>query len=398
MGIKSSKTAVSNDANCNDDKVLIGSDWKGSNVEQIKEKLTSLLLLEKLKDQKEDDHIKWMTGNNLNRIFKIVGLDKIIFKTCPFIDTQVSIRGKFVGYNNKLMARVYNIQLAEDICTKYNLHLLYIPKYEVIQINGLKILIEEYLDINPTDSYQDELYDTYAESLTPALKQLKIFMEHSGYRDVNGRNNPVLDHNPLHQGDRRIALIDLEHMEGEYNSKVIDFLFRKDQILEMFPSDDEYSSDRKIRRIKEIEERRTLQQFYKDRNIITGREPIQVENMGDLGLNLEETGTYKNLTGYSIEDGPIYEHVTITMYETIVIVIREINEELLRTREENSVIGKRHICLSIHRGEIETLINLGPKYCNIDDTWVGQIIRALESKKYIFKLIHTNGHGFFIQV
>lgn len=76
------------------------------------------------------------------------------------------------------------------------------------------LIAEESMDINPEESVQEEFYHEYSKELDETARQLAIFVAKTGFNDVKLGNIPILNEADGFVGPRRIALIDLEHMES----------------------------------------------------------------------------------------------------------------------------------------------------------------------------------------
>lgn len=141
--------------------------------------------------------IRWYSPPaDRNRIFQILG-DNRIFKMQP-------------ESNEKIEQRFDNMMKARVVCTTHQLGLLYVPKatkFEVVHEGRSYVIIaEEFLNISHSDSLQEELFYKYAKGLTETMRQVAVFIAHTGFSDSEWRNLPLLD-------SHRVALIDLEHME-----------------------------------------------------------------------------------------------------------------------------------------------------------------------------------------
>lgn len=112
--------------------------------------------------------------------------------------------------NQKTEQRFDNMIKARNVCSLYRLGLLVIPqakKFNVTYKNqSYSVIAEQYLNILPTDGLQEDMYFKHAKGLLETMRQIAIFVAKTGFSDVEWRNIPLLD-------SRRVALIDLEHME-----------------------------------------------------------------------------------------------------------------------------------------------------------------------------------------
>lgn len=149
--------------------------------------------------------------------------------------------------------------------------------------------------------------------------------------------------------------------------------------------------------MKEINSYNKLIQYYENKNILTGKEPIQVD-LNSLGLDLGEEGLIELYTE-SEKD----EFQTITMKKVVEDVLEQINKLIQNKSDKESVQGKRYILLNTNKKPLNQYTSLGlPKHYYTEEEekmgWLNRIIAALIDKGHIFKLDKVNGHGYFIQV
>lgn len=118
--------------------------------------------------------------------------------------------------------RYKNMILAETIVRTHNLGLLIIPRAKIIklEIDYLSritqefpaFIVEEKLNFTPHTASQKALFHRDENTLKEVVRQLAIFICKTGYDDVEWRNNPIMIDNNNMKTDRKIALIDIEHM------------------------------------------------------------------------------------------------------------------------------------------------------------------------------------------
>src|SRR5690606_32895894 len=161
------------------------------------------------------------------------------------------------------------------------------------------IIAERKLDLNPSESAQEQYFEEYASSLNETIRQLAVFICNTGYSDVEWRNNPVLNNSLNEFGQRKIGLIDIEEMDSkttglfgggfgrrglvrcvnEEQGKIVEKVAKQNSVsTSSFAS--AYS-----RRKEELEKVRKLKKYYDTNNIVTGYEPLKVD-VSTLGLNL----------------------------------------------------------------------------------------------------------------
>lgn len=129
---------------------------------------------------------------------------------------------KMANDSSKTELRYKNMILAETIVRTHNLGLLIIPRAKIIalEINFSSIItkefpafiVEEKLNFTPHTASQKALFHRDENTLEEAIRQLAIFICKTGYTDVEWRNNPIMIDNNM-KTDKKIALIDLEHLE-----------------------------------------------------------------------------------------------------------------------------------------------------------------------------------------
>ncbi|MDF2549884.1 MAG: hypothetical protein K0S07_951 [Chlamydiales bacterium] len=340
----------------------------------------------------DDSEIEWLSRGN-NRVFRLKEDPSLVFKT-------VSKRPRFA-----------NMVRAKEICLAKRLNLLIIPKAKEIQIDGdqgqkFPLIAEESLDLNPIPSIQEDLYRTHAEELQDAVCQLATFIAKTGFNDVTWRNIPVLNQPSGLQ--KRIALIDLEHMESAISGFLGDInngscgLIRcvsEGQIDRVIAEADRQGValdpmevlQAKNARLEQIDADRRLFAFYERQNIITGKEPLEVD-VAQLGLDLALRCQSRNTNS-----------AAFTLKDAVEEVIQEINRQIQDSSDHDSLKGKRCIFLTINSGRtrlyhIESLRKQST-FGNgeSEDSWLHHIIQALIHQGHLFQIIELNTYGYFIQ-
>ncbi|MBS4166975.1 MULTISPECIES: DUF648 domain-containing protein [unclassified Neochlamydia] len=375
-------------------------------------------LIPKIISREDDEAIKWLAkGNNL--VFRIKETSNVVYKMArPGI--SVFRGGKWLNSKAISNERFDNMIEAKKVCLANDLGLLIIPhgrKFDV-EVSGVAytLIAEESLDFNPNESAQEELYHTYSRELNETARQLAIFVAKTGFNDVTWRNIPILNEIPEFHGPRRVALIDLEHM----NSAINGFLgyFNKNGFLGDFNgsrglvhcvSEEQIdiviaearkqgvaistvqAKEAKARRLKEFEDDKRLRTLYTDKGVVTGKEPIQVD-LASLGLDLTEESDLK------------WEKQTVTLREVAEDVIAEMNRLIQNSSDQASTKGKRYFVLNTSKDPFSIYSTLGLPSAKVFITeeeekqlWLRRIVQALVDKGHIFKLDQVNGHGYFIQ-
>lgn len=375
-----------------------GIDIPQTTIEKIK------TLRPKILGRQDDTEITWHArGNNL--VFSLTTDPDLIFKMAP-PGRGVVRAGRTVTAQQLSILRFANMVKAVEVCTANRLNLLVVPHAKMFNIDGMTLIAEERVNINQNESAQEHLY--HLSGLNETARQLAIFIAKTGFSDVEWRNIPLIDTTPEFQGNRQIALVDLEDMDGAdtgifggglgrrglirclHSEEQIDMVLAEAQrqgIRSQNPSPEQI----KARRMEEIQRDRELHQFYERNGILeNARKPIHVADLSSLDLNLEELGQTRE---------------KITLRDAVIDVIAQINEAIANAPENAAIKGKRYIRLNTNDDRKLRLYNRS----GIDRSsfllteeeeqqiWLRQIINALVTKGHLFKLCEVNSHGYFIQ-
>ncbi len=388
---------------------------KGIDIHQAIGKIQALM--PKILKDEDDDAVEYLKGS---KVFKLKDLPNYVFKMGVSSDNAKTLhKGKFIDDKEIMEDRYENMIKAKEVCLVNNLALLIIPhaKKFTLDINdGRKcvIIAEECMDINHEESAQEEFYHVYSKELNETARQLAIFVAKTGFNDVSWRNIPLINEAKDYKGPRRVALIDLEHMEsivngfnGDGNGSCGLIRCVSEEQLDIVIEEARkhginINKDKKERRLEEIESYKKLQLYYEDKGIVTGKEPIQVD-IDALGLNLAEQGEIRAYV--EDEDGKVkWEKQIVTLRKATEDVVKEINSLIQQKSDHESTKGKRHIVLSTNEDPFSRYNNLGGHadkfFLNEEEAkmlWLNQIIQALIDKGHIFKLEKVNGYGYFIQ-
>lgn len=373
-------------------------------------------LMPKIQAGKDDPEIQWLK-NDQTEVFRLTAAPHLVFKMHTSQNAGVVRFGE--GYlmgDAVLRSRLANTVKAKEICLLNQLDLLTVPQVKQIEVSAggrkLTVLAEQALDVRAEDSAQEEIYRTQAKRLNKTVGQLATFIAETGFCDVIWRNIPVIDEPTGFQGDLRIGLIDLEDLSdaksglvgGACNGSVglVNCLFDEDQIDAVLEQASQKgvlrSRDSKTaikqERLDEIAENRRLLEFYQKKGILNDpRKPLAVD-IDSLDLNLEEVGMVR-LYGEKTK-------LQVTMREVVKLVIDQINKEMRKTKDGESVKGKRFILLNTNH-KLRSYDQLGFPSGTIitrdmeKQAWIHRIIDALIKKGHLFKLDRVNGHGYFIQ-
>jgi hypothetical protein len=180
----------------------IGINISESTLNKLKKLLPDILLKKDLKE------IVWLSKAN-NLVFKLKNVGQFVFKTTNPLRCSVQS-------NMNINSRFQNMMTAMKICRVNNLNLLVIPhaKQFKLKASGKShlFIVEEFIDLNPDIKMQQHYYHKNTECLDETIKQLAVFILKTGFFDVKYDNIPLINEKAGFQGYRRVALIDLEHI------------------------------------------------------------------------------------------------------------------------------------------------------------------------------------------
>ncbi len=372
-------------------------------------------LMPKIKRQEEDPGIEWLSHRD-TQVFRLTEAPNLVFKMFTAQGVSSMINGRFMNGEEQIRNRFNNMIKAKEICLTHRLGLITIPHAKMFEVEAdrrtFPVIAEQSLNVQATESAQEELYRNHADDLGQAVRQLGTFIAETGFNDVVWRNIPVVDEAPGFQGARRIGLIDLEHMEsaesgilGSWNGScgLVRCLFSEEQMDAVLNDAKQKgivshseAEQIKARRLEEIRSDRQLLDFYQRKGILADhRKRIEVD-LNTLGLNLDEAEETKvaHIVRNGTDDGDELRYGTesVSMREVAGETIAEINRLIQETAENESVKGKRYILLDTHHGVGRNYVRLGRQ-----TPWLRRIINALVEKGHLFKLVEENAHGYFIQ-
>lgn len=372
--------------------------------------------------RKEEGGVKLYNSQGNHRVFSLDTAPEYIFKMKAYKSCIT------MGRDDTMKARYQTMINAQVVCQTHQLGLLIIPNAKLFTVEAdgeeYEIIAEKKLDLNPSESAQEQYFEEYASSLNETIRQLAVFICKTGYSDVEWRNNPVLNDAPDKFGSRKIGLIDIEEMDSKITGLFGGGLGRRGlvrcvneeqgKIVESVAKENGVSTSSfasvYARRKKEIDQGDKLKQHYVKHNIVTGSEPLQVD-VSALGLDLTEEAEIEEIvrdeSGKVVlkDDDCVYQTRKIKFEEVVEGVVKEINKSIQEKPETDSVKGKRYFVLSVNRGLLYSYnqlgLHTGNSYISDEDyenkRWVRRIINALVEKEYLFNLEKVNGHGYFIQ-
>jgi len=366
----------------------------------------------------DDPALDWLAkGNNL--VFRIKETPEVVYKLArPSV--SVKREGKYLNSKEIRDERFNNMVKAKEVCLTHELGLLIIPhakKIDVKAVGATYVLIaEESLDIESNESAENEHYHKYSPKLNETVRQLAVFVSKTGFNDVTWRNIPIINEADEFHGPRRVALIDLEHMNSKVNGFIGDEngscgligcvseeqidLVIEEALEQGVIISGKQSLDAKNRRLTELESNKNLRAFYEKKGIITGKEPIQVD-IDFLGLDLNEKSQINVTVGFDHGTGvSITEEQTFNLRKVTEDIIAEINRLIQDSSDKASTRGQRFFVLNTHNDPFNAYSILGLSSTGGEgekQLWLHRIISALVDKGHIFKLVQANGHGYFIQ-
>lgn len=346
--------------------------------------------------RKEVGGLKFYNSQDNHRVFSLDTAPDLIFKM------KANKNFHTIGLDDSMKARYQTMINSQTVVRTYKLGLLVIPNAKLFTVNvegeEHEIIAERKVDINPHESAQEQYFQDYAESLNEAIRQLAIFICKTGYGDVNWRNNPVLNNSLDENGNRKIALIDLEEMDkpqvglfgrgdgrrglvrcvNEEQGKIVEAVAKQNGIKTS--SFAEAYAARK----EEIEEERKLKEYYTTKNITVGNELIQIdENSIDFSEYPEKIESLKNVT----RD-----------------LVQAMNDIISKSPADESIKGRRHIYFNANTQPFQRLNNKlidesinkrGEEY--YEATYMGYVINKLIELGAVYKRINRNGYGYFLQ-
>lgn len=355
--------------------------------------------------KKNTDQIEYLKDI---KVFKLKEAPNLVFKLAiSSKNSKVLYKGKFLDEATIMEHRFENMILAKEVCLINHLDRLVIPPSQKFTFNtpeGKKcvLIVEKSMRINPEESVQEELYYKNADKLNEVVQQLSVFIAKTGFNDVTPRNIPLMEEEqgkPL-----EVALFDLEHMEnatqgfigGLNGSRGLIYCVSEKQVDLAADEARKYGVKIPANEIERAKKQHVLEnkirQHYKNKEIVTGKEPLNVDIDS---LELDWTQKAELSSGKNV--------VSVTIREAAADVIKKINELLLKSSDDHSIKRKRYVLIDTHEFPFNEYANLGvPKekiFIDNEDKkkfWLYQILDALIKKGHIFRF-HENGYGYFVQ-
>ncbi len=339
--------------------------------------------------------IKFYSGQPHHRIFSIDSEPNFIFKMVP--------------HNNHEIEKRYNRMIfAKTVCRVYDLDLLVIPGARKIEVQNHIIIVEKRMEIHPEESIQEQNYHEYAANLNETIRQLTAFISKTHFSDMEWRNAPIIENSLDDSGNCKIALIDLEEMEGaedglfgsafpprkglvacvneEQGNIVVEeakkHLFWNHSLGKRAETSQTWRKD-------ELEDEAKLRDFYSTFNIQNGDEQIVIDQENLDFSDFPKSNKLKQLA---------------------TALIDKINKTCAKSSSEKSVKARRHVYINTNRfgtpfaqkdhTRPDTTTSghtylTGEEY--FDATYLGIVVKKLVALGCIHKLIKRNGHGYFLQ-
>ncbi|MEC7838800.1 MAG: hypothetical protein VX777_02025 [Chlamydiota bacterium] len=406
---ETSKTDKSlNDSSVSEKELQSGVNISEETVAKLQDCITKII------HNKSLEGVCYYQSQYNHRVFSLDTAPELIFKMKAIQNWSVE------SPDDSMRARYEALIKAQTICKTYALGLLVVPNAKLFSVDvaGKKyeIIVEKKLDINPSESAQEQYYLDYASSLNETIRQLAVFICKTGCSNVDWRNNPVLNDAPDQFGCRKIGLIDIEEIEWAeaglfgcgYRGRGLVGCVTEDQgrivesVAKQHGVSTYYFPSAYTQRKQEIEESKKLQEYYEKHNITTGFELLEVD-IDSLPLELEETGDVRLHTG--VEGGEFkFENKTVSMRDVAKDLVREINSLILLSNPSDSLKGKRNILVDTNALTLQQYDRLGVPSGELQvkkeqetKRWLTRILNALVENGYIFKFERVFDLGYDIQ-
>lgn len=365
------------------------------------EKIESLM--PKIQSEQDDPEIIWHKKSS-NLVFSLIQDPDFIFKMRSDRTSEQA--------EEELEKRFANMVKAKKVCLVYQLDRLVIPKAKKVNVAGIPLIAEQYLDINRNYSAQEDFYRLLDDE---TVRQLAIFIIKTGFSDVSWDNIPLIDTAPEFQGNRRVGLVDLEHMleaaDGFFgngmkrNSGLVNCLHSEAHIdialaeAERHGVFDRWGRSQSIKtdRLKKIQTDQELQQFYESKGILENpRKPIEVDvRTLNFGIDVDSR-TDCSVRNQSSGSSPTHRIECFHLEAVAKDVIARINEAITKTPENASIKGKRRIFLCTSHDDYLNAYNKcglsNGMWGHTDEEnnrrWLRRIIDALVAERHCFKLLN----------
>lgn len=289
-----------------------------------------------------------------------------------------------------------NMIKAEKACLMHQLDLLIIPRGKIVEVNGHSFIVQKLTPVDSSEKTQEHLYKTLSH-LDETVRQLALFIIKTGFNGTHVRKMPIIDQAPEFVGNRRVALMDLELMDGPeegiygynnyagllyffYSEAQVDSVLREAERHEIFYKTFA-SKELKNEILACIEKRKKRDQFHVDHGIVAN--PLKPFTMTAFSeLDLQEQGQYTS-------NG---KTETITLGEVAQKVIDTMNQQLAESSDQDSLYRRRNLSLDFRQEPLKSYAQI----CNSENTnlqWIERILEVLKEKGSIFDICkEPNGH------
>ncbi len=328
-----------------------------------------------------------------------------------------------------------NIVTAKKVCLAHNLDCLSVPNSKKINIpvgNNIqfKVIAQENLDARPKMPSNEHSHLAYLQrqndipsrpqELDKAMRQLATFVAKTGMYHINAFSIPTLKEEGEEDGlvsSKRIGLINLTSM-GNTKRGYIGSMYKERGLIGCAASEEQINTICEIAkkeriglqeeqldfykdvRMIELRKNADLLEFYREKGIRTGKEPLHID-IETLGLPLDHQHEYIRYVRVSEEDEEPAT-VFIDVRAAVQDVIEYINTALQKAPEDVSIKGKRCIFLDIH----DESLNLFSRFRSLrlssfkdryKDNWIYDIVESLKMNGHIFEIFDANRDGLYIQ-
>jgi hypothetical protein len=356
--------------------------------------------MKNLLQSKKEDGVKLYKCQGNRRVFALDTAPAVIFKMKAYKSCST------VGRDDSMKARYQTMLNAQTVVRTQQLGLLIIPHAKLFNVNAenekYEIIVEQKLDINSFESAQEQYFEDYADSLNEAIRQLAVFVFETGYNDVEWRNNPILNNSLDANGNRKIALIDIEEMGdarigliggswgrrglvrcvNEKQGKIVETVAKEHNIGA------DFFAEARAQRKEELAEGRKLKKYHETKNIVKGNESVQVDESTLDFAAYADSDKAKQLKTVTID------------------LVKAINEKILTNSPDESVKGRRYIYIDTQSGffyemgkklidPVKIRFKTIEECCNA--TFLGQAVKKLVDLGVIFKLVKCDCRGYCIQ-
>ncbi len=327
----------------------------------------------------EEEGIKFHASNDNGCVFELDIAPGLIFKTGLTSDRYNAM------INGRTICRIHELGLLVIPNAKKLAIAAQIPEYGVS--HTYTVIVEKKLDVDPQKSMQEKYFEEYAESLNKVIRQFAWFICKMGY-DVKWENNPVVNKSLDANGDRKLALFDLD-LRGSPGDGLFGCGQNRVGLVRCVNEEQgnivaEVAKENGVSvlsfaqvhgwRKEELEDARKLKEHYATKNIKTGLEPIEVD-LDSLDLNLTETAQVKTADG---------QHEIITFKKFAESVLTEINDKIKNSDDQATIKGRRYFALDLEYRPVH----------HYENKWLPRLIDVLIKGGHLFKSYDSNDEDY----